>query len=349
MMPTLPRDRTRRGFTLIELLVVIAIIAVLIALLLPAVQSAREAARRIQCTNNLKQMGLAFHNYMSAAGALPPAKIYSGSCNTGLNPGAQVLNTTAFTMILPYFEQTALANAYNFSQASNNTAFSGPNNVIVGSELANTTVTGTMVNAFWCPSDNQPDAVNDPNTSAAWPYRRINAMRANYQLNATTYTDYFCPGSGAQTFPFNNSIRGAFVNDLATSIAAITDGSSNTFLAGESVNGVSKYDQGPPPRFGPYWGSGTHTAVHGRIAPPTEVNAIAYMPNGVSGYLYPAEVNEFRKKAPYAWVFSSKHAGGVNMLMGDGSVRFIKNSISPYTWWAAATIAAGEIISSDSL
>src|SRR5262245_12771733 len=113
---TLRASRSSRAFTLIELLVVIAIIAVLIALLLPAVQAAREAARRSQCINNLKQMGIAFHNYNSANGALPPAKIYSGSCSVGSNPGGLVLNTTAFTMILGFIEQTSLLNAYNFSQ-----------------------------------------------------------------------------------------------------------------------------------------------------------------------------------------------------------------------------------------
>ncbi|WP_165068151.1 DUF1559 family PulG-like putative transporter [Paludisphaera rhizosphaerae] len=351
-MSATPRSAPRRAFTLIELLVVIAIIAVLIALLLPAVQAAREAARRAQCTNNLKQMGLAFHNYLSAVGAFPPAKIYSGSC-LYLNPGGQVLNTTAFVMILPYFEQTALANAYNYMQAGNNTYFgSSPNTIVIGSDLVNTTVCSTMVSSFWCPSDVEPDAPTDANTAANWPYRRILARRANYQLNCTNLTDYYCPGSGTNVYAANSAARGAFYNDMATTIAAMTDGTSNTFLAGESVNGISKYDQGSttapisPPRFGPYWGSGTHTAVHGRIDPPSSTSAISFLPNAGSGYLYPAS-SEFGKKAPYAWTFSSKHSGGLNMLMGDGSARFIKNSISVYTWWSAATIAGGEIISSD--
>ncbi len=112
--------RLRRGFTLIELLVVIAIIGVLIALLLPAVQSAREAARRSQCTNNMKQIALAIMNYESSNSALPPPKIRSGSCTRAYLAGdttATILNTTAFAMILGYMEQTSILNAYNFSQS----------------------------------------------------------------------------------------------------------------------------------------------------------------------------------------------------------------------------------------
>jgi prepilin-type N-terminal cleavage/methylation domain-containing protein len=120
----------RRAFTLIELLVVIAIIAVLIALLLPAVQSAREAARRAQCVNNLKQIGLALHNYESVNGALPPPKLRSGSCTSAYLAGGSttgtIMNTTLFAMILPQIEQMPLANAYNYSQASANEAWAGP-------------------------------------------------------------------------------------------------------------------------------------------------------------------------------------------------------------------------------
>jgi prepilin-type N-terminal cleavage/methylation domain-containing protein len=103
----------RRGFTLIELLVVIAIIAVLIALLLPAVQAAREAARRVQCVNNMKQLGLALHNYHDVNNALPPGRIWSGSGFPTIFSGQQ--NTTWFCLMLPMFEQGVLANAYNYS------------------------------------------------------------------------------------------------------------------------------------------------------------------------------------------------------------------------------------------
>jgi len=339
----------RSGFTLIELLVVIAIIAVLIALLLPAVQAAREAARRSQCINNLKQIGLAFHNYVSSTGALPPAKIWAGSCSF-LNPGGQVLNTTAFTLILNHMEASALYNAYNFSHASNNAAWTSGNTVVVGSAYVNTTVVGTMIASFWCPSDVQPDAVNDTNTASSWPYWRVNSRRSNYLLNCGTYTDYICPGSGTSIFTPISAFRAPFMTDLSASIADIRDGTSNTMMAGESTNGISHYDQGgtgSPPRYGPYWGSGTHTAVHGRIDPPSSSTAISFLPNVGSGYLYPTS-SEFGKKAPYAWAFSSRHGGGVNMLMADGSVRFIKNSISVYTWWSLATMAGSEVVSADS-
>jgi prepilin-type N-terminal cleavage/methylation domain-containing protein len=157
--------KARRGFTLIELLVVIAIIAVLIALLLPAVQAAREAARRLQCVNNLKQIGLAFQNYHSANNAFPPAKIYSGSCQWSNGGKGLVLNTTVFTMVLGYMEQLPLYDAYNFSQASANSAWEtrmsgssvGPGNTkLLGSQVANTTVVGTMIASYVCPSDTFP-------------------------------------------------------------------------------------------------------------------------------------------------------------------------------------------------
>src|SRR4051794_10258624 len=176
------RSRSRSGFTLIELLVVIAIIAVLIALLLPAVQQAREAARRSQCVNNMKQIGLAMLNYESANGGFPPPKIFSGS-NIGNNGGIKgVLNTTGFTMILNFVEQAALYNAYNFSQASSNSV-NGPNNFVIGSSVTNSTVVGALVAVYACPSDQPPDVLNDTGAT----YARTNARRSNYFLCSTLW------------------------------------------------------------------------------------------------------------------------------------------------------------------
>src|ERR1700733_15200903 len=140
--------KARRGFTLIELLVVIAIIAVLIALLLPAVQSAREAARRIQCTNNLKQLGLALHNYISATNAAPPGIVTSTSY-LGLSPPASLATWTAWSaqsLLLPYVEQRPLYNAANFNWNCCYTPLGGNNQT-------NTTVYNTRIASFLCPSD----------------------------------------------------------------------------------------------------------------------------------------------------------------------------------------------------
>jgi len=340
--------RHRRGFTLIELLVVIAIIAVLIALLLPAVQAAREAARRSQCVNNLKQIGLAMHNYASATEVFPPAKIWSGSCNYSNGGVGRVLNHTAFTMVLNYIEQSALYNAYNFSQTSSNSAWEtsmtdggAPNTNLIGDQSVNTTVVGSLVSSYVCPSDVQPVVNNVSGTSS---YAMAQAMRSNYLVNASRYTDYNCPGGLQKGLP-NPALRGAFFSDISTSLANIIDGSSNTFMAGESLQGTGHYSTS----YGPYWGAGTHTSTHGRIEGPTSTPAyqVAFAPNGGSGTLYPTASLAIRNK-PYAWAFSSQHPGGVNMVMCDGSVRFVKNSVSIYTWGGAATIAGGEIISGDS-
>jgi prepilin-type N-terminal cleavage/methylation domain-containing protein/prepilin-type processing-associated H-X9-DG protein len=326
--------RRRAGFTLIELLVVIAIIAVLIALLLPAVQAAREAARRAQCVNNLKQIGLAMHNYHSSNNALPPAKIFSGSCS-GLNdfgrPGAngKVLNTTGFTLILGNLEQTSLYNAYNFSQASANDAWNGGNTTLMGTAFVNSTVTGTIVAAFACPSDQQPQVYNATGTGA---YSAQSAMRSNYMLCSAIYTEYNCPGyyaSLGQANPTAN--RGMFYNDISTSFSDVRDGLSNTCMTAEATQMGHTSTV-----YGPYWGAGVHTSTHAVVYPTTPDT----LPNAqYAGSVIP--------NISYAWRIASRHAGGVNMGMGDGSVKWIKNSIALPIWFALQTINQGEILSSD--
>src|SRR4051794_13002209 len=145
--------RSRRAFTLIELLVVIAIIAVLIALLLPAVQAAREAARRMQCVNNMKQLGLAFHNYASVNGSLPPGRIWAPTKTPPNFPTifANCQNTPWFVLMLPQFEQQNLANAFNYSLGSE--GIPGPGFSQVLGFFANSSVAATKVNVFQCPSD----------------------------------------------------------------------------------------------------------------------------------------------------------------------------------------------------
>lgn len=343
--------RGGRGFTLIELLVVVAIIGVLAALLLPAVQNAREAAHRAQCANNLKQIGLALHNYESSFKCLPPPKIYSGSC-ASLNGGiGWVLNTTGFTLILSQLEQQPLHNAYNFSQASSNSinANGSPNGKLAGTAFSNTTVVGTAIGSLACPSDVAPDKIDD-NSSPT--YSRQQARRSNYVFCSGPYTEIDCVAN----YPGNNppgSVKlnmGCFFTDWSVTFRDIRDGQSTTCMVGESLQ--LKWDT----EFGPYWGSGTHTSSHGVVYSPIpssggfNVNWTAFIPNGQPTAAQlggpPGTLNP--QKLPYAWAMSSHHPNGLNVCFADGSVHFLKNTINATIWYGLQTIRGSEIISADS-
>jgi len=316
-----PRARRPSGaFTLIELLVVIAIIGVLIALLLPAVQSAREAARKTQCANNLKQIGLALHQYEGTYHGFPPAKIYSGNCAASNGNRGVALNTTGFVMILQYMEQGPLYAAYNFSQASSADA-KAPNAKVIGDPAANTTVTTTMLAGFACPSDSVPKVYNG-------------AMRSNYLLSSGDYTEADCAATGLPM----KARQGAFYTDIATTIERdYRDGMSTSVMVGESIQ--DKID----PSFGPFWGGGHFSSTHGRTVPPSKTAEYKYfLPNAQW-----QEPNPL--KLPYAFVFSSRHPGGVQSLFGDGSVKFLKNAIDPGIWYSIHTIKNSEIIAGDAL
>ncbi len=239
--PSLPK---RRGFTLIELLVVIAIIGVLIALLLPAVQAAREAARRAQCTNNLKQMGLAAQNYHDTNGCFP-GNSYSGQFYNP--PNKYYENFSCFVRMLPYFEQMPMYNATNFNLTSSN--------------VENITISGVQVASLLCPSDtnNVPVGIQ-PTVSGVTPGWSFNQL---FPLPPGTWLQAFSSYAGsAGTFGFGynntylNSSNGAgerdmhngvIYNDSAIRIADITDGTSNTFIFGEHSHGqLLKYD----PQYG---------------------------------------------------------------------------------------------------
>ena len=333
MCPTLSH---RRGFTLIELLVVIAIIAILIGLLLPAVQKVREAASRMTCQNNLKQMGLALHNFAdSHQGKFPAALIHSGRYN---NPSATpycgpevcykgqpyvVYNHTGFVALLPYIEQDNLFRQYNYQNAAST---SSPYGIPTGPDPSgnpNRVVASTLIKIFSCPSDEDPPQV----TSTSSFYERQNTRRSNYLFNTGAYTDYNGPWGST-----NASARGAFGNDGATQIT-MQDGTSNTIAIGESkqLHTSSAY--------GPYWGAGTHTAVHGR----------GYYSNYTPNYPYGNCSGSSTKKCQYAWGFGSYHTGTTNFLMSDGSVSGVRDGINYLTFRALGTPNGGEVIDGSEL
>ena len=345
--------RHRRAFTLIELLVVIAIIAVLIALLLPAVQSAREAARRIQCTNNLKQIGLACLNYESGVGTLPPG--CKGS-----------LWGTFMLFILPYAEQPALFNSFNFmgnNSTSGNTATGIA--LITYSSAWNITVATSRLAAFTCPSD-VPQApiystINGTNMYITSHNYVANFGNMFYLQDLSSFQNTALPGGQTIAFlgaPFSDIGspyvsyeyigRPAPVTGLqCIRLAGITDGLTNTMLTSETVQGKGTSPAPYDLRGFAWWYEGaTYEAWLTPNSPsPDFMEAASYC-----NYPYLDNPPCIASPTPDQknTAARSRHPGGVDVTMCDGSVRFVKNSISYGTWQALSTTQGGEIISSDS-
>jgi prepilin-type N-terminal cleavage/methylation domain-containing protein/prepilin-type processing-associated H-X9-DG protein len=343
----------RRGFTLIELLVVIAIIAVLIALLLPAVQSAREAARRSQCLNNLKQMGLGMHNYHQAVGTFPMGNTIAAYSYSSAPQGTTTWGTfSAHALLLPYLEQQPLYNSCNFSW----NVWYGTGNKI------NATVWNTKVNAFLCPSDNYA---------------------------GTSYLNSYYGSFGTGTNPWSTQTNGIFAPEqTAYSIAAVTDGTSNTICFVEALTGnptnytapwrsyvsgvlgtvpctlllndarqnlpavmqvaqqcvqlIQSGSVGTNNDRGQYWQTGSPgLSLTSIIIPPSSASF------RIAGCRWDCSAGcgiDFG----HIFVPSSNHPGGVNVLFADGSVRFVKSSVNQLTWMALGSTNDGEVITADS-
>jgi len=338
-----PLGARRSAFTLIELLVVIAIIAILIGLLLPAVQKVREAASRMKCQNNLKQLGIAVHSFHDATGGFPPAIVNSGRWNSNgpaslsyyPSDGAwYVYNHSGFVFLLPYIEQDNLYKQYDFKvPGSLSSPYGIPLPPTAGALTAshpNALVQATKLKVFTCSSDRDPEVLIS-NTSSTDFYQRPNTARSNYLFSSGGLTDYNGPND------WNSASAGAFGHNTRVKMTEIRDGTSSTIAIGESVQ-YKNGSTGTSTIFGPYWGSGTHTAT------------IGYTPSGDPRFNINAPFSTGCTTGPncvYAWTFSSFHSGGANFVMCDGSVRFLSQSISYPTFYALNTRAGGEVLGND--
>ena len=349
----MPPRSIRRGFTLIELLVVIAIIAVLIALLLPAVQAAREAARRAQCTNNLKQIGLAVMNYESSTGSFPIGAKYTSW-------------GTWYHFVLPFMEASNLSNSYNFQGSSCSTpslGYSGPEN---------TTVTGSRISSFNCPSD-QPETPLAGVTSANYVCNYGSTGTGYFQSQATIGTVVVpflgAPFSWVNAAPPTCGSSPVVPGATSCRLSSITDGTSNTLMVSETLQGMDKsatqYDLRG---FIQYGSSSGFSALLPPNSPlPDDLNLPTYCsypfgpnpPCEYRGGSAPSPIamvtfvdpsgNTTNTRSGDQYAARSRHPGGVNAVNCDGSVHFYKNSINVVTWRAAASTKGGEIISADSL
>ena len=327
--------RRRAGFTLIELLVVIAIIAILIGLLLPAVQKIREAANRMKCSNNLKQIGLACHNYESTFGGLPPASVQSPGAaqfaglrefqkvgTTGTN-SADYAKHSFLAIILPYVEQgnVLLQNGipYDFRQdwyALNNRPGSSaripiyecpsvPFNHVLDMSALSAGDQSTYGNPLW-----------NPRTADYMAVTRTNTNQAVWEALGLTWTPD--PGN-----------RAILTSNQTTAFAEITDGLSNTMMIAEQGARPQGWAFGakytPQPTFmnGPWAYSGNDITTSGTLRPATAGTAPAKVKTAADATANPCAINCWNQGEIYAF-----HSGVANVCMGDGSVRTVKSTMS---------------------
>ncbi|HWL09282.1 MAG TPA: DUF1559 domain-containing protein [Planctomicrobium sp.] len=310
----------RQGFTLIELLVVIAIIAILVALLLPAVQQAREAARRTQCKNQLKQLGLAIHNYHDTHSVFPPAWIQreqvtraaaaaTGSCDNSGHPKF----ATWTIMILPFIDEVARYNGFDFTQSFRTIDSQGTPN-------ANNRALQEQRNAkFECPSD--------PNSNPSHANINYYGVQGGGDYQDMVAERQACTATGTRRYYFN----GVMIGNSSRSFRSLTDGASNVFLLGET-----RYTTLRAPgntmgeRYWMTWAVANWGDIPGLVAATGRpINNSTFRPTTTYS---PDPGTEF---------FGSHHVGGAHFVMGDGSVQFVSENIDLLTYQRMGVIDDG--------
>jgi len=339
------------GFTLIELLVVIAIIAILIALLLPAVQQAREAARRSQCKNNLKQIGLALHNYVDVFGVFPIGSLYGISSSYAIYSSHQ---STWLARILPYIDQAALYNQIDFGLVPANSG-------------SHSRVYGTNIPGYRCPSDPGTSGLTGHPTYAPTNYVASvggggtdDDVRGGGGSESAPMGGITVPGGNSTwyaTAQNNDMQRGIFASNSYTTLASIQDGTSNTAAVSECLVGSILYHQTSPAGdtnctpsgvasgpsrtrnrgFSWFWGGTDPSWFYSSLHTPNFVRgATANDPSGI----YDCSNNAIGG----AYAARSMHVGGVHLTLADGSVRFASENINLQTWMNIANRREGGLI-----
>jgi len=343
--------RNRSAFTLIELLVVIAIIAILIGLLLPAVQKIREAAARMKCSNNLKQIGLAVHNYESAFGYLPPARVDGGGPVVGPMPEFGITTTTNYvqhgpgTYLLPYLEQEPLFRGYNFNLSWN--------------DIGNRAVVGTKLSVFICPSSPDGDRL-DPGASASQtpkynPGIAVSDYTINNGLNQRLYTPPlnlipppagYTPGVDSTQYvgallpysvisSFTTGMNPPFYNRKPkVRLVTVRDGLSNTMFWTEDAGRPIRWTLRTP-------NPNSFTSGAGWSDPDNEMWVDGYTTNGVTAG-GPCMMNCNNNNEVYSF-----HSGGALILLGDGHVVFARDTMAPIVMAQLTTANGGDITPSE--
>lgn len=327
----------RNGFTLVELLVVIAIIGVLVGLLLPAVQSAREAARRMQCSNNMKQIGLAIHNYVDSFKRLPASSRGYGGC-VGNVVNGEIKNANGLVSLLPYMEMQNLYEQFNHSEAYsiNPGDPQRATGTVVGDPATNgnAALASTIVETFICPSDNNP-AIGRLSGIHYGPAPGVVGAATNYDFIVSAGSEFSTCNSYAT---LNGLTKRMFGGDVNTRLAEVLDGLSNTFMLGETtkyhVNGAAfawAYRGWVMTGIDPHY-----TATEGGIN-------VWHQP-----WVHPTWQNPpfqpVRGRARSWWVSAaSLHPGGCHFVMGDGSVQFVSETLEMQLLQRLSAMADGQV------